>query len=76
MKLQIGIIIAFALLVNVYTFIKIRRKRKKEINTATGYRSEYKRHINIRNDSREDLTSNYKKQITKYNSTLDYVEKN
>ena len=44
MKLQIGIIIAFALLVNVYTFIK-------------------------------DLSSNYKKQITKYNSTLDYVEK-
>lgn len=75
MKLQIGIIIAFALLVNVYTFIKIRRKRKKEINTATEYHSEYKRHINIRNDNREDLSSNYKKQITKYNSTLDYVEK-
>ena len=75
MRLQIGIIIAFALLVNVYTFIKIRRKRKKEINKATEYHSEYKRHINIRNDNREDLSSNYKKQITKYNSTLDYVEK-
>ena len=75
MKLQIGIIIAFALLVNVYTFIKIRRKRKKEINTTTAYHSEYKRHINIRNDSRDDSSANYKKQITKYNSTLDYIEK-
>ena len=75
MKLQIGIIIACALLVNVYTCIKIRRKREKEINTATEYHSAYKRHINIRNDNREDLSSNYKKQITKYNSTLDYVEK-
>lgn len=72
MKLQIGIIIIFALLVNVSTFIKVRRKRKKEIDTVDGYRSEYQRHI--RNHSREDFPSNYKKQVTKYNSTLDYIE--
>lgn len=75
MKLQIGIIIAFALLVNIYTFIKTRRKRKKELNAATGYHSRYKRHIDINNNNRNDPSVNYKKQITKYNSTLDYVEK-
>lgn len=73
MKLQIGIIIVFALLVNIYTFIKIRRKRKKEINEFRRYHSEYIKHI--RKDSHEDFSSNYKKQITKYNSTLDYIEK-
>ena len=75
MKLQIGIIIGFALLVNIYTFRKLRRKRKKDINVASAHHSEYKRHINIRNDNREDISSNYKKQITKYNSTLDYMER-
>ena len=75
MKLQLGIIIGFALLVNIYTFIKLRRKRKKDINVASTHHSEYKRHINIRNDNREDISSNYKKQITKYNSTLDYMER-
>lgn len=75
MKLQIGIIAAFALVVNVYTLIKIRRKRKKETETTIGRLSEYQKRNNIRNGNREDLPSNYKKQITKYNSTLDYVEK-
>lgn len=75
MKLQIGIIAAFALVVNVYTLIKIRRKRKKETETTIGRLSEYQKRNNIRTGNREDLPSNYKKQITKYNSTLDYVEK-
>lgn len=75
MKLQIGIIIAFALLVNIYTFIRNRKSRKKDTNTSAGYHRPECTHYTLKNDNREELPSNYKKQITKYNSSLDYIEK-
>lgn len=74
MKVSIGIIIAFLILVYVYTFIKVRKKRKNNIDTITKFHTEYLKNkdnkVKINYES-----SNYKNQITKYNSQVDYIEK-
>lgn len=73
MKLLIGLILAFSILVNLYTFLKIRKRRKKSISIVAKYNQPYLNRLKSKNNN-YDL-SNYKKQITKYNSQVDYIEK-
>ncbi len=73
MKAMIFLLIAFLVLVYVYTFIKIRKRRKaNQINTIMEFKDKYLKNQTI---SENQPNSNYKKQITKYNSKIDYISK-
>lgn len=76
MNLFIGLVIAFLILIYVYTFIKIRKKRKKNLDNMVvdNYRKQYlqrKKQFEAANYK----NSNYETYITKYNSQVDYIEK-
>lgn len=73
MKLLILLLIAFLALVYVYTFIKNRKRRQKNISIVAKFNQDYLKKTKPR-DKNCDLP-NYKKQITKYNSQVDYIEK-
>lgn len=75
MKLFIGLIIAFLIFIYVYTFIKIRKKRKKSINKVDDYRRQYVQRKK-RSQAANYKNSNYETYISKYNSQMDYIEKN
>lgn len=74
MKLQIIIIIAFLVLVYVYTFIKYKKRKKQGTIDTVG---EFNRKYIKKNSHRQtdDKIDSYTQYITKYNSTIDYVEK-
>ncbi|MBD5499675.1 MAG: hypothetical protein HDR10_00485 [Lachnospiraceae bacterium] len=76
MKLFIGLIIAFLILIYVYTFIKIRKKRKNNIDNMVvdHYRKQYLQRKK-QSESANYKNSNYETYITKYNSQVDYIEK-
>lgn len=72
MKFLIIIIIAFLVLVYVYTYIKYKKRKSQKIDTVSDFRKKYLKN----NIQKENVKNNdYTKYITKYNSTLDYVEK-
>ncbi len=73
MKLFILLLVAFLVLVYVYTFIKIRKRRQKNGSIVAKFNQQYLNRSKPK-DKNYDL-SNYKKQITKYNSQVDYIEK-
>lgn len=71
MKLLIVGIFAFLVLVYVYTFIKIRKKRNNKTSSVAEFNEKY---LNKKvNNVMEDQY--YKKYITKYNSKIDYIAK-
>lgn len=74
MKAFIGLIIAFLILVYVYTFIKICKKRKNNTDVVSNYKKQYTKPKKT-SESSNYKDSNYKKYITKYNSHIDYIEK-
>lgn len=78
MKLFIGLIIAFLALIYIYTFIKIRKRRQKNTDAVDNYRKQYLQRKSLSETSNykdSNRDSNYEAYITKYNSRLDYIEK-
>lgn len=73
MKFLIIIIIAFLVLVYVYTYIKYKKRKSQKIDTVSDFRKKYLKN-NIQRENVKNA-NDYTKYITKYNSTLDYVEK-
>lgn len=77
-KVGIIVIIAFLIIVYIFTFLKLKKRRESYKTTFAGQfnktliNRESKIKINKKN-SKE--LSNYQKQITKYNSPEDYREK-
>lgn len=71
MKLLIVGIVAFLVLVYVYTFIKIRKRRNNKTSSVEEFNKKYlnKKENNVMKDQY------YKKYITKYNSKIDYIAK-
>ena len=76
MKMFIGLVIAFLILIYVYTFIKIRKKRKKNLDNMVvdNYRKQYLQRKK-QSESANYKNLNYETYITKYNSQVDYIEK-
>ncbi len=73
MKAIIFLLIAFLVLVYIYTFIKIRKRRKSNnFNTVLEFKEKY---IKDKSIPENQPNSNYKKYITKYNSNIDYISK-
>lgn len=75
MEMMIFIVFAFLVLVYVYSFIKIRRKmQKKNKSEVLEFQKKYHKN-NIANHDDASGNSNYTKYITKYNSSVDYINK-
>ncbi len=71
-KVIIIVIIAFLVLVYVYTYVK-HKKRKGHVNTVAQFNQKYhKQNKTIQNASTNE---EYLKYITKYNSSVDYIER-
>ena len=78
MKILIIVIIAFLVPVYVYTYIKYKKRKKNQLSTVDSYRKNYLERIAAKNNQRlENVSSDeLQKQITKYNSSVDYIEWN
>ena len=75
MKMLIIIIIGFLAIIYIYTFIKYKKRKKNEISVVNSYRENYIEKKRFNNQS--DITDNSSyQQITKYNSSVDYIEWN
>lgn len=74
MKALLIVIFAFLVLIYLYTFIRYKKRKKNEVNTVDSYRRNYIERINTK--SSESCDDYLRKQITKYNSSVDYIEWN
>ena len=74
MKALLIVIFAFLVLIYLYTFIRYKKRKKNEVNTVDSYRKNYIERINTK--SSESCDDYLRKQITKYNSSVDYIEWN
>lgn len=76
MKMFLFLLIAFIASVYIYTFIKMRKKRKMNTKTAVEeFNDKYHKAKTNKTQQTNDLPLNYRKQITKYNSNVDYLDK-
>ena len=74
MNMMIILLIAFLVLVYIYTFVKIRKIRKA--NNSSSAVSEFKeKYLKDKTISDKQPNPNYNKYVTKYNSNLDYISK-
>lgn len=74
MNLFIIVIIGFTILVFIYNYLKMRKRRKNQIDTVTQYHRQFDSHR--KTTARYNLSdSNYKKNVTKSNSKIDYISK-
>ena len=72
MKILIGLIVVFLAIVYIYTFLKIRKKRKNITPEAVqSIHQKYDRNTNKPNP--DTKIRNHTKQITRYNSAVDYI---
>lgn len=78
MKILLIIIIAFLVLIYAYTFIKYKKRKQNQINTVETYRKNYIERINAKSSPKYDeyKDNDIRRHVTKYNSSLDYVERN
>lgn len=72
MKLLIVIIIVFLAIIYIYTYLKFRKRRKTQIDAVGNFRKNYLKDSPSRNTPNQDGYTSY---VTKYNSSLDYIEK-
>lgn len=72
------LIIIFVVFIYVYSFLKIKKNKKKtnDINSVRDFRQNYSHlHDNSRSMRRETQNPDYRRYVTKYNSSEDYREK-
>ncbi len=75
MKMLIIIVIAFLVLLYAYTYINHKKKGKADSIDAVGdFRKKYLKDSFTR-QNKNNNSDDYRKYVTKYNSTLDYIEK-
>lgn len=72
MKILIVIIIAFLVILYIYTYLKFKKRRKHKIDAVGDYRKSYLNDRSTQNTAKSDGYTNY---LTKYNNSLDYIEK-
>lgn len=61
----------FLVIVYIYSFIKIKKNKTKTFDSVQEYHNLYLNHKSL-SERRKNNVSNY---ITKYNSTIDYKDK-
>lgn len=75
MKILLIGVIGFLILFYLYTYIKYKKHRNNQISTVEFY---HKNYLERNAASSKDTSEGYltQKQITKYNSSVDYMEWN
>lgn len=77
----VGLLIGFLILVYVYNYLKLRKRRQNQIDTVAEYHRQFHRQFDSHRTrttlrSRNNLKdSNYNNYITKFNSKTDYISK-
>lgn len=74
MKALIIFIVIFVMIINVYTFLKYKKKKKKNTSVADIYRNAYLKRKMAQSKASPN-PGNYTRYTTKYNSTVDYIDK-
>lgn len=77
METMIFLLVGFLVVVYVYSFIKIRKKRRSANKSEVlEFNKKYHSQMSAHYKQQPATTdSNYKKYITKYNSSVDYISK-
>lgn len=74
MNLFIGLLIGFSILVFIYNYLKMRKRRKNQIDTVAEYHRKFKSHRKT-STRYNSYDSYYKNYITKANNKIDYISK-
>lgn len=74
MKAFIIFIVVVVIVINGYTFLKYKKKKRKSFNTVDSFRNVYSKSRAVSPKSNHN-TENYTRYITRYNSMVDYIEK-
>ena len=74
MKMVLILIIAFLIILYVYNYIKHKKRKAQTIDTVGDFHKKYLQKNNPQNEN-INKDNDYTKFITKYNSKVDYVEK-
>lgn len=72
MKLLIASIFVFLVIMYVYTYKRYKKMKKNDINTVNEFKRKYLKNKNSDENQDSKEIHNY---ITKYNSSIDYIEK-
>lgn len=71
----IGLVV-FIIIFNVYHIIKIRRKRTPRTDAVNAFQTNYKKNTaNAKRKPEQTKPDDYVRFITKYNSSVDFVDK-
>lgn len=81
MKILLIVIISFLILMYIYTYIKHKKRRQNQTGAVESFRKNYLQKNSIKSRTvihteGASAQGELKKQITKYNSSLDYIERN
>ena len=74
MKYTLIAVVAFIIVVYAYTFIKHRKRKNEQASTVKEFRSKYLK--NTPQQENKKFSEGYTQYLSKYNSPVDYVEKN
>lgn len=72
MKYTLIAVVAFIIVVYVYTFIKHRKRKNRQTSTVKEFRNKY---LKNKSTESENIPEGYTRYLSKYNSPIDYVEK-
>lgn len=76
MKVLIIIICAFLILLYVYTYLKYKKGKSNKINTIGEFHNRYLKENTVQKRNTVPTDNKHTNYITRYNSKVDYVEKN
>ncbi len=72
MKYTLIAVVAFLIVVYAYTYIKHRKRRNNQTSTVKEFKSKY---LKKAEKETENISQGYTPYLSKYNSSLDYVDK-
>ncbi len=78
MKVLLIVIIAFLVLIYINAYIRYKKMKKNGVDTVGQYREKYQEKKRLRNVMAKEnpqIQSGYKPYVTKYNSNVDYIDK-
>jgi len=71
MKLLLTGIVVFLVIVYIYTYIRYKKNKKRNVNLV----DEFKRKYLQKESQKNDVDDEFIKYTTKYNSTIDYIDR-
>ena len=74
MKTLIVFIVVVVIIINGYTFLKYKKQKRKRTNTVDSFRNVYLK-SRMAESKPPQTSEKYTRYTTKYNSTVDYVDK-